>query len=221
MHAAEQFVTTRIARDKLGITQHALRDWADKGLIPSLRTPGGQRLYAVSSFIKDNNQYKGPNTPNNNTHDKICYCRVSSSGQKDDLDRQIEFMRNKYPEHRIISDIGSGINWNRKGLKTILELSMHGAISEVVVTFRDRLCRFAYELIEWILVSNGAKIVVHNQGVDSSPQSELAEDLMSIVHIFNKKNSIDDGVFRPKVEWAVPTAPPGQKRIVIHNPFFS
>ena len=114
---------------------------------------------------------------------KICYCRVSSHHQKDDLKRQITFMQSQFPTYTIIQDIGSGINWKRSGLTSILELAMQGKLQEVVVAHRDRLCRFAFELIQWLLEINGVQLVVLNQEIQSTEQ-ELAEDLLSIIHVF-------------------------------------
>ena len=117
---------------------------------------------------------------------KICYCRVSSTHQKNDLQRQKEYLKSKYPDYRIIQDIGSGINWKRSGLKTILELAMQKKLETVVVAHRDRLCRFAFELIQWILEKNEVKLVVLNESICSTEQ-ELAEDLLSIIHVFSCK----------------------------------
>ena len=91
---------------------------------------------------------------------KIAYCRVSSQKQHDDLERQKDFFRHKYPDHFIITDIASGINWKRKGLQTILEQSMQGDISEIVVTHKDRLCRFGFELLEWIFQKYKVKVII-------------------------------------------------------------
>jgi predicted site-specific integrase-resolvase len=78
----------------------------------------------------------------------------------DDLERQKAFFRSKFRDHNLVADIGSGINWKRKGLKTILEQSMQGKISQIVVAHRDRLCRFAFELLESIFKINGVELLV-------------------------------------------------------------
>jgi len=123
---------------------------------------------------------------------KICYARVSSKKQKDDLERQIQFFKSKYPGHEVVSDVGSGINWKRKGLQTVLEQSMQGIVSEVVqtrtcfinffskneVAHRDRLCRFGFELIEFILRKNSVSLVVLGDENERSESQELAEDIM-------------------------------------------
>jgi predicted site-specific integrase-resolvase len=108
---------------------------------------------------------------------------VSSTKQKDDLERQCNYLRLIYPKHRLITDIGSGINWHRKGFKTILELADEKAIGEVVVASRDRLCRFAFELVENVLRRKDVQITVIDTE-DTSPEQELSDDLLSIVQIF-------------------------------------
>ena len=173
--------STRVAKAKLGVGEVALRQWADNGIIPSIRTPKGTRLYDVDKYIRDATRHK---TIDESKY-SICYCRVSSIGQRDDLDRQIASMRSQFPDHRIISDIASGINFKRKGLKTILELTMSGNVKQVVVSYRDRLCRFAFELLEWIFLHNGVELVVLDTNVEASENGELAEDLLAIINVFN------------------------------------
>jgi len=92
-------------------------------------------------------------------------------------------MRQKFPQHEIITDVGSGINFKRPGLQTILEYAMCGDVEEVVVAYRDRLARIATDLIEWILKSKGCRLVVLHQTV-GSVESDLADDLLAIVNVF-------------------------------------
>ena len=169
------YVTTRNAKKQLEVSEATLRRWGDEGRIQCIRSPGGQRLYAINTFFT-NQQVQS------DSKQQICYCRVSSVGQKDDLQRQVSYMQEKFPNHRIITDIGSGINFKRKGLRTILELASQGLVSQVVVAYRDRMCRFAFELIEWFLHIHGVKLLVLNQNMDASGQSE---DLLAIVNVFN------------------------------------
>lgn len=102
-----------------------------------------------------------------------------------DLNRQIEYMRERFPNHRVIHDVGSGINFKRRGLRAILEMACKGTVSQVVVAYRDRLCRFAFELVEWVLRTHGVELLVLNESVESSGQAELAEDLLAIINVFN------------------------------------
>ena len=112
---------------------------------------------------------------------------MSSASQKDDLERQVAFMKNKYPNHEIMTDIGSGINFKRKNLIKIINLAINNHIEEIVIAYKDRLCRFGYELIEMIINehSKGRITVLNNQ--DDSPQEELTKDLVSIINIFSAK----------------------------------
>ena len=124
------------------------------------------------------------------TRRKVCYARVSSAKQKDDLERQVSAVRQDFPEHEIASDVGSGLNWKRPGFLRILDGAMQRTVAEVVVANRDRLCRFAFELVEHILRKGGVWLVVLNAG-DGSPAvagdsesaaaTELKDDLLAIV----------------------------------------
>jgi len=179
----EGFVTTREAREKLGVADITLRRWADNNLIPSIRSPGGHRLYSVDKFLNAKDIRL-----ESLEKERYCYCRVSSISQKDDLERQVKSMRQSFPKHKIITDIGSGINFKRKGLRSLIEMAAKGQIEEVVVAYRDRLCRIAFELVQWFFSINEVKLLVLNQEMDSSSEnSELAEDLLSIVTIFSCK----------------------------------
>jgi predicted site-specific integrase-resolvase len=95
-------------------------------------------------------------------------------------------MQEKYPEHEILWDIGSGINFKRKQLLWLLEQSTLGNVKEVVVAHRDRLCRFGFELIEWFFHKHNVKLVVLDDS-KSSPQQELVTDLLSIITVFSRR----------------------------------
>lgn len=168
-----EYVPSRIAAKTLGLHPNTLRKWADAGKINHIKTASGQRRYDIETFLGQSQSTR-----------TICYCRVSSYKQKDDLYRQVEFMRQAYPEAEIVKDIGSGINFKRKGLKTILDAAIDGDKLKVVVAHRDRLCRFGFDLIEWILQRNSGEIVVLNQ-TKLSPERELTQDLLTILHVFS------------------------------------
>jgi putative resolvase len=172
------------ASESLGVHQRTLYQWEKKGWIKTIRTKGGKRLYDVNSYLKDKKKEADD--------EKICICyvRVSSYGQKDDLERQIKFMKKKYPNHTIIKDISSGINLNRKGLNKIIDLAINGKIKEVVIAYKDRLARFGYTMIERIIekYSNG-KIIIINKKNDLLPQEELMEDVMDVMNVFVAKRN--------------------------------
>jgi predicted site-specific integrase-resolvase len=170
----------------LGVKPGVLRKWADTEQIKAMRTPGGMRLFDISSIDPGTNIYKVKKKEN-----PICilYSRVSSSKQKDDLERQKLFIRDNIDEHtrsqkiQEVSDIGSGINFKRPGLLRILGLVKEGKISTIVVASKDRLARFGFELIEWLCTEFKTKIVVLNSQ-DPTPESELGNDLMAIVQVY-------------------------------------
>ena len=164
---------SRKAAQILGVHPNTLRRWADTGKIAYVRTDAGQRLYDVDSFIGKSGQRVG-----------VCYCRVSSAKQKDDLERQIEFMRAKFPDYEIISDIGSGLNYKRKGLKSLLGRILDREKLHLVVAHRDRLARFGVELIRYLVEFNGGELLVLDSPVRSAEQ-ELTEDLLAILHVFS------------------------------------
>ena len=122
--------------------------------------------------------------PNNIKHN-ICYIRVSSSGQKDDLEHQRQVMIKKYPKHEIIEDIGSGLNLNKRGIKRIIKLGIEGKINELVIAYKDRLTRFGYELIEDIIKDySRGKIIVINETKKIKPDEELVNDVMSLMNVY-------------------------------------
>ena len=167
------YVPLRKAVKQLGLHPNTLRRYADEGKIEIIKNEAGQRLYNVESYIRGTQ-----------AHQLICYCRVSSSKQKDDLNRQVAYMQSIYPEAEIICDIGSGLNFKRKGLRTILDRLLRSDKLKIIVATRDRLCRFGFELIQYLVEQNGGEILVLDQSV-YCPQTELTQDLLSIIHVFS------------------------------------
>jgi predicted site-specific integrase-resolvase len=157
----------------LGVHPNTLRKWADAGKIRAIRTPAGQRLYDVQSFLSGGEGRR-----------KVVYCRVSSRNQKPDLDSQIRYLRERFPHYEYVEDIASGLNFKRKGLNSLLDGVLSGSIAEIVVTHRDRLCRFGFDLIESIANKNHCRILVLDES-RLSPERELIEDLLSIIHVFS------------------------------------
>ena len=167
------YVPLRKAVEILGLHQNTLRKYADEGKIQSIKNEAGQRLFDVESYVRG---AVGTSL--------VCYCRVSSAKQKDDLERQVEFMRQQYPTAEIIKDIGSGLNFKRKGLRALLDRLMRGDKLKVIVACRDRLCRFGFELFQYLVEQNGGEIVVLDKTVHC-PESELTADLLAILHVFS------------------------------------
>lgn len=190
----QEYVGGKEASKILGVHQRTLYQWDEKNKIETIRTPGGKRLYNIKKFLKNRNEIS--EQPNYDMLDEkiiteklnICYVRVSSNGQKDDLNRQKVYMKTKYPNHIIIEDIGSGLNLNKRGIKKIIKLGIAGKINELVVAYKDRLTRFGYELIEEIITeySNG-KIIILNEKIEKEPEEELIKDMMSIMNVYVAK----------------------------------
>ncbi len=167
------YVKLREAVARTGLHPHTLRKYADSGLIPAIRTPAGQRLFDIDRFVGDQQP----------AH-VIGYARVSSRKQQDDLERQVAYLKAKEPHAEVISDIASGLNFKRKGLKTLLERSLQGDKLTVVVAHRDRLARFGFDLIEWLIERNGGQVVVLSKAAHTSPTDELLQDLLAILSVF-------------------------------------
>ncbi len=167
------YVKLREACERTGLHPHTLRKYADTGVIPSIRTPSGQRLFDIDSFV-------GGQHPSH----IVVYARVSSGKQQDDLERQVAYLKSKEPHAEVVTDIASGLNFKRKGLKTLLERSLQGDKLTVVVTHRDRLARFGFDLIEWLLERNGGKVVVLSKSAHTSPTDELLQDLLAVLSVF-------------------------------------
>lgn len=125
------------AAARLGVSIRTLRLWDAAGKIPTLRTPGGTRLYDVNAFLAatnaDDPHSEPASEPVADPRVAIAYCRVSSAGQKADLERQVAHMRERCPEAEIVKDVGSGLNFKRKGLKAVLERAMQGTLRSVTV----------------------------------------------------------------------------------------
>jgi predicted site-specific integrase-resolvase len=185
------FLKGKKALELLGVHSRTLYQWEEKGKIETIRTSGNMRLYNVGKYLRlQLGIEEGTDDINENCESQlnICYCRVSSQGQRDDLQRQIEFMKERYPEHQIITDVGSGLNLNKKGIKRIVKLAIEGKIKELVIAYKDRLARFGYDLIENLIKDySKGKITVVFQKEDKDVQAEIVEDLMSILNVYTAK----------------------------------
>jgi putative resolvase len=166
------------AAEVLGVSPGTLRRWDAEGRIQVSRSVTGYRQFDVQQIQRD--QFK---------RQVLLYSRVCSRKQSDDLQRQSKYLRDNLPtainsmQINEIQDIGSGLNFKRKGLITLLEAVTTKSVHTVVVASRDRLCRFGFELLEWLCKQNNTNILVLNNK-DSTPEQELGEDLLSIVQVY-------------------------------------
>lgn len=186
----KKYISKKHTLNQLGLSSVTLLKLVKDKKIEYIYTTGGHRRYNVNKYINDNKIVtidtikKGPIKKLD-----ICYVRVSTMSQKDDLSRQRNYMHNKYPNYKIIEDIGSGINFNRKGLRTIIKYAIAGMINTVVVAYKDRLTRFGFELIEDLIIeySNGRIIIDNNKNIKKEPKEELVEDVMQILNVYTAK----------------------------------
>ena len=181
------YVPARAAMAYTGVSVNTLHKWAELDKIESYRTPTGQILYDKHSLrtIVD-----GRNDDTKKVSKKsYVYARVSSKHQLEDLQRQIDLLQAYAPRAIVVKDVASGVDFKRKGLQTILECAMRRELETVVVAHKDRLCRFGFELVEWIITSNGGNLVLLDEEnkVHTTTEQELAEDLLSIVHVYSCK----------------------------------
>lgn len=176
----DEFLPPREVCRILHIHRDTLFKWTHQGKLPSIKMASGQNRYPKSAVLTLASPQVQVSAPKLN----FCYARVSTRGQSDDLTRQAQLLSSRFPSYILIKDIGSGINFKRKGFKTLLDHALKGDVGEIVVTHKDRLCRFGFELFESILsrCSNG-KIVVLNRR-DLSPTEELTSDLLTIITVF-------------------------------------
>ena len=188
-----EFVGGKEASRILGIHQRTLYQWDKKGEIETIRTSGNKRLYNVKKYL-ENHMLNTNLCDNLDDLDKdenklnICYVRVSSQNQKDDLERQKILMKTQFPNYKIIEDIGSGLNLNKRGINKIIHLGIKGKINELVVAYKDRLTRFGFELIEEIITkySNGTIKILNNK-TEISQEEELVKDVMAIMNVYVAK----------------------------------
>lgn len=170
----------------IGRTPQTLRDWDKKGEFkPYYVAPSGHRYYSQEQL----NHFLGIKgiKPDRKV---IGYCRVSSNKQKDDLERQVANMQTyllaQGKPFKVITDIGSGINYKNKGLLELIDLISQNKVEKVVVLYKDRLLCFGYELVEYIASLYDCTIEIIDT-TEKTEEQELVEDMIQIVTVFSAK----------------------------------
>ena len=173
----------------LGVTTTTLRNWDKKGLLkPDELTKGKARRYRVESlrninrniiFTKDDLK-------------TIAYARVSSHDQKQDLNRQVQLLELYCTKHgykyEVIQDIGSGMNYYKKGLTRLIDLILDNQVQRLILTHKDRLLRFGAELVFSICEAKNVEVIIINQGEEPpSFEEELAKDVLEIITVFSAR----------------------------------
>jgi predicted site-specific integrase-resolvase len=170
--------------EMLHVSVKTLQRWDNEGVLKAYRNPKGRRYYTEEQY----REYMG--IPKENQVGKtVIYARVSNKGQKDDLENQVEFLR-QYANAKgmivdeVVTDIDSGLNYKRKHWNRLIEACVDGKVSTILIAHKDRFVRFGYEWFEQFLDKLGVKIIVINNE-KLSPQEELVQDLISIIHVFS------------------------------------
>ena len=169
---------------RLNVSVKTLQRWDREGILVAKRTPTDRRYYTEDQYL----EYIGSSTKSKRK--TIAYARVSSANQKDNLQNQIRFIRS-YVNAKgeilddVIEDIGSGLNYNRKRWNDLLLNQIpKGKIEKIYITYKDRFVRFGFDWFERFCNHYNCEIVVINNP-DTSPQKELIDDLISIIHVFS------------------------------------
>ena len=181
-----KLLSIKQAANQLGISVSTLRRWDETGVLVAQRTPKGHRRYDLSKI--------NPNLTRNKVEQQrktIAYARVSSHDQKSDLQRQIEMLElycsSQGWSFEVISDLGSGMNYHKKGLKRLLDDILDNKIDRLVLTHKDRLLRFGAELVFALCEARQVEVVIINQGENLSFEEELAQDVLEIITVFSAR----------------------------------
>ena len=165
----------------LGVSVKTLQRWDRDGILKANRTPTDRRYYTYDQYL----QFKGIQTEND-IRDTVIYARVSTRNQKDDLQNQVEFLKQFCNAKGIIvnqciEDFGSGLNYNRKKWNNLLDEVMANKIKTIVISNKDRFIRFGYDWFEKFCEKFNTKIIIVNNET-LSPNEELVQDIISILH---------------------------------------
>ena len=171
----------------IGKNSQTLREWDKKDILkPHHVAPTGYRYYSQEQL----NHFLGIKGIETKTKKVIGYCRVSSHKQKDDLERQIEnvktYMIAKGYSFDVITDIGSGINYNKKGLNQLIDMITNSEVEKIVILYKDRLLRFGSDLVISIAKEFGTEVIILNKE-EKTFEIELAEDVLEIITVFSAK----------------------------------
>ena len=170
--------------NRIGVSVKTIQRWDVSGKLIAHRTPTNRRFYTEDQYNKVMNIVEDDDTRKN-----VIYARVSSAAQKDDLKNQVEFLKtycnaNGVIINDVITDIGSGLNYNRKKWNTLVDEVISGKINKIYIAFPDRFIRFGFDWFKQFCEKFDTQIIVVNNE-KHSPEQELTEDLINIIHVFS------------------------------------
>jgi len=180
------YLSIKKAANYIGVSLSTLYRWHKSGkLLPDLFTLGGHRRYSIinldKTFKKEEKSTK-----------VLCYARVSTHSQKNDLTTQIQVL-NQYCDthqlknHKVISDLGSGLNYNKKGLNLLIENIVSGKIQKIIITHKDRLLGFGYELIVKLCNLFKTELIIINNKENLTYEQQFCSDICEIMTVFSSR----------------------------------
>lgn len=181
----DRYVAIGEASEALGVSITTLRRWEVEGKLIPERTAGRQRRYDLAKLK--------PELFHAAAQDRktIAYARVSSHDQKDDLERQKQVLELYCAKQgwtfEVIADLGSGMNYNKKGLKRLLDEIIEGRVGRLVIAHKDSLLRFGAELVFAICEAKDVEVLIINKGVDTTFEEDLAQDVLEIITVFSAR----------------------------------
>ncbi len=198
-----KLVSIAEAAKALGVSPQTLRRWEREGkAVPTEKTAGGRRRYDLAKLRPD--LFRAESVADRKT---IAYARVSSHDQKEDLERQKKVLEMYCAAagwtYEIVADLGSGMNYRKKGLKRLIDGILDESVGRLVLTHKDRLLRFGAELIFALCEARNVEVVILNRGEDATFEEDLAKDVLEIITVFSarlygsrsrKNKSIIDGL---------------------------
>ncbi|WP_448506626.1 IS607 family transposase [Immundisolibacter sp.] len=182
----ERLVSIGEAASALGVSITTLRRWEASGKLTADHTAGGHRRYDLAKLKPE--LFRAEADAQRRT---VAYARVSSHDQKDDLERQKQVLELYCARQgwtfEVIADLGSGMNYHKKGLKKLLDGVIDGQVGRLVITHKDRLLRFGAELVFAICEAKNVEAVILNQGDDTTFEEDLAKDVLEIITVFSAR----------------------------------
>ena len=175
----EELLRMREAAKTLGVHEQTIRNWDETGKIRTIRSPGGQRKIPRSEIERMMGELE--------RREVKLYARVSTFAQKDDLERQIQRLKQSYPNAELFSDYRSGLKFDRKGFLALLEAVQQRRVSRVVVVYEDCLARFGVDLLRRLFASYGTELEVIDSVKLATSEQELARDLVAIITSFSAR----------------------------------
>ncbi len=185
-----KMLTIEEAAERLGVSTITLRRWEKAGKITAQRTQGGHRRYSLADIEPHAVHLAGQ------SRSTIAYARVSSHDQKDDLERQKHVLEmycaTQGWQFDLVADLGSGMNYHKKGLRKLLNAILEGKCGRLVITHKDRLLRFGAELVFAVCEAKNVEVVIINsnhgcEGADTTFEEDLAHDVLEIITVFSAR----------------------------------